>query len=116
MNQGFQVMKLSHNFGRRSFSSWLILNINDMTGGTSGVGTASSFVASEANGYQSCQFEATTPEDWKDPLLCTTDINNVIIFHRNVQVRSVRRTVIRHVNVRLQPPKSGKIHYFVQLI
>ena len=47
MNQGFQVMKLSHNFGRRSLSSWLILNINDMTGGTSGVGTASSFVASE---------------------------------------------------------------------
>jgi hypothetical protein len=47
MNQGFQVMKLSHNFGRLSLSSWLILNINHMTGGTSGVGTASSFVAPE---------------------------------------------------------------------
>ena len=70
----------------------------------------------QANGYQSCQCETTTPEDWTDPLLCTTDINNVIIIHRNVQFRSVRRTVISPVNVRLQLPKTGKIHYFVQLI
>jgi hypothetical protein len=70
----------------------------------------------QANGYQSCQCETTTPEDWTDPLLCTTDINNVIIIHRNVQFRSVRRTVISPVNVRLQLPKTGKIHYVVQLI
>ena len=60
--------------------------------------------------YQSCQCEATTPEDWKDPLLCTLII---IIIHRNAQVRSVKRTVFSPVNVRLQPPKTGKIHYFV---
>ena len=67
----------------------------------------------QTNDYQPCQCEATTSEDWNGPLLCTTDINNVIIIHRNVQVRCVRRTVIRHVNVRLQPPETGKIHYFV---